>query len=52
MLHIMDYRERTDFNHPLLVWASALALLVALSGLNLIGVTSWRGEASQLVKRK
>jgi hypothetical protein len=52
MLHIMDYRERTDFNHPLLVWASALALLVALSGLYLIGVTSWRGEASQLVKRK
>jgi uncharacterized iron-regulated membrane protein len=52
MLHIMDYRERTDFNHPLLVWASALALLVALSGLYLIGVTSWRCEARRLVKRK
>jgi uncharacterized iron-regulated membrane protein len=52
MLHIMDYRERTDFNHPLLVSASALALLVALSGLYLIGVTPWRDEARRLVKRK
>jgi uncharacterized iron-regulated membrane protein len=52
MLHIMDYRERSDFNHPLLVWASALALLVALSGLYLIGVTPWRSEARRLVKRK
>ena len=52
MLHIMDYRERTDFNHPLLVSASALAFLVALSGLYLIGVTPWRDEARRLVKRK
>jgi uncharacterized iron-regulated membrane protein len=52
MLHIMDYRERTDFNHPLLVWASALALLVALSGVYLIAVTPWRDEAGRLVKRK
>jgi uncharacterized iron-regulated membrane protein len=52
MLHIMDYRERTDFNHPLLVWASALALLAALSGLYLIAATSWRFEVRQLVKRK
>ena len=52
MLHIMDYRERTDFNHPLLVSASALALLAALSGLYLIAATSWRFEVRQLVKRK
>ncbi len=52
MLHIMDYRERTDFNHPLLVWASVLAFVVALSGLYLVGVTSWRSEARRLVKRK
>ena len=51
MLHVMDYRERTDFNHPLLVWASALALLAALSGLYLIAVTSWRHEARRLMKR-
>jgi len=52
MLHIMDYRERTDFNHPLLVWASVLAFVVALSGLYLVGVTSWRSEVRRLVKRK
>jgi uncharacterized iron-regulated membrane protein len=52
MLHIMDYRERADFNHPLLVWASALALLVAVSGLYLIVVTPWRREARWLVKRQ
>jgi hypothetical protein len=51
MLHIMDYRERTDFNHPLLVGASALAFLVALSGVYLIGVTSWRREARRLMNR-
>ena len=32
MLHIMDYRERVDFNHGLLIGASALALLLAGSG--------------------
>jgi uncharacterized iron-regulated membrane protein len=52
MLHIMDYRQRTDFNHPLLVSASALALLAALSGLYLIAATSWRFEVRQLVKRR
>ncbi len=52
MLHIMDYRERTDFNHPLLVSASVLGLLAALSGLYLIAATSWRFEARQLVRRK
>lgn len=33
MLHIMDYSEREDFNHPLLTAASALAVLTSLSGL-------------------
>lgn len=32
MLHIMDYKERVDFNHPLLIGASALALVLAASG--------------------
>ena len=52
MLHIMDYRDRTDFNQPLLVWASVLAFVVALSGLYLVGITPWRSEARRLVKRK
>ena len=33
MLHIMDYGERENFNHPLLQVAAALGLLVAISGL-------------------
>lgn len=32
MLHIMDYDERTDFNHPLLIVASVVALIVSVSG--------------------
>lgn len=32
MLHIMDYEERTDFNHPLLITASVVALVVSLTG--------------------
>jgi PepSY-associated TM region len=35
-LHIMDYREREDFNHPLLVAVTALALLMTLAGLVLL----------------
>lgn len=33
MLHIMDYSDRENFNHPLLQVAAALGLLVAFSGL-------------------
>lgn len=32
MLHIMDYKERVDFNHALLIGASALALVLAVTG--------------------
>ncbi len=39
MLHIMDYRERENFNHWLLTAASTLAVLTAGSGLALWG---WR----------
>ncbi len=33
MLHIMDYRERSDFNHWLLSGASAVAILTSTTGL-------------------
>ncbi|ACV26001.1 PepSY domain-containing protein [Kangiella koreensis] len=36
MLHIMDYKNRTDFNHPLVVFAAFLALFMTLSGLYLV----------------
>ncbi len=37
-LHIMDYRERDSFNHPLLVGAAALGCLTVVSGAVLWGV--------------
>lgn len=36
MLHIMDYEEREDFNHPLLVAAAATALLFVITGLAML----------------
>ncbi|GAA4362709.1 PepSY domain-containing protein [Kangiella marina] len=36
MLHIMDYKNRTDFNNPLLVIAAILATFMSLSGLYLV----------------
>ena len=39
MLHIMDYDERSDFNHPLLIIFAALAVITSASG---IGLWGWR----------
>jgi hypothetical protein len=36
MLHIMDYRSREDFNHPLLVGSAAVAWFLAASGASLV----------------
>jgi uncharacterized iron-regulated membrane protein len=36
MLHIMDYEDRSDFNHPLLIGFSAGALLFTLTGIVLL----------------
>lgn len=33
MLHVMDYQDRDDFNHPLLTFAASVALFVLLSGI-------------------
>ena len=33
MLHIMDYDERDDFNHPLLLITAGTALLFVFTGL-------------------
>ncbi|MGD2132491.1 MAG: PepSY domain-containing protein [Maricaulaceae bacterium] len=35
-LHIMDYNDGEDFNHPLLITAAGVAAIVALSGLILL----------------
>jgi len=36
MLHIMDYGERDDFNHPLLIGSAAVAWILATSGIWLV----------------
>lgn len=36
MLHIMDYEDRTDFNHPLVIWASIIGLILSISGIVLV----------------
>lgn len=33
MLHIMDYENRTDFNNPLVTWASIFALIFSVTGI-------------------
>lgn len=45
MLHIMDYQQRDDFNHWVLVASSALALLFTISGLVLLVLTLLRKTA-------
>jgi uncharacterized iron-regulated membrane protein len=40
-LHIMDYRGRDDFNHPLVVIAAALGLVLSLTGLWIVVVRFW-----------
>lgn len=41
-LHIMDYRDRESFNHPLIMAASALAVATVWSGLVLWIARAWR----------
>lgn len=42
MLHIMDYRQRDDFNHPLLIGSAATAWVLATTGIWL--VVTWLGR--------
>jgi hypothetical protein len=47
-LHIMDFRNHEDFNTPLLIVATALALVVAVTGIVLLpsrlGFVGWRRQ--------
>jgi uncharacterized iron-regulated membrane protein len=45
MLHIMDYEEREDFNHPLLIATAGSALLFVVSGLFMLVFSFRRGPA-------
>ncbi len=44
MLHIMDYKEREDFNNPLLIAASAAGLVFAMSGIIIVVYRLRRGR--------
>jgi uncharacterized iron-regulated membrane protein len=46
MLHVMDFGERDNFNHPLLQFSASLGLLVALGG-----VVLWM-QTSKLFRRR
>jgi uncharacterized iron-regulated membrane protein len=46
MLHIMDYEEREDFNHPLLVATAGTALLFVLSGAGMLFFSFARRRAA------
>lgn len=44
MLHIMDYKERTDFNNPLVKSAAITGFLFALTGIYLVILDLMRGR--------
>ncbi len=48
MLHIMDYQDREDFNHPLLIIFSATALFFTLTGALLL---PWRRKKMPLYNK-
>lgn len=52
MLHIMDYRERENFNHPLLIIMAGLALFTVLAGLGLLVVRMRRIVLVELHRRR
>jgi antitoxin (DNA-binding transcriptional repressor) of toxin-antitoxin stability system len=45
-LHILDFKDRTDFNTPLLAGATAVAMIVIVTGIIMLpsrlGYTAWR----------
>jgi len=52
MLHIMDYDEREDFNHPLLISFAAGSLLFVLTGFILLFQAQYRGDLKRFIFRK
>lgn len=49
MLHIMDYRERQSFNHPLIITVATGAAWLALSGLILLFRSFRRADVAWIV---
>ncbi len=51
MLHIMDYQEREDFNHPLLIIFAACSVLFSISGFLLL-LQGFRSKKKRLTKSR
>ncbi|HXH53446.1 MAG TPA: PepSY domain-containing protein [Sphingomicrobium sp.] len=52
MLHIMDYAERTSFNHPLIWMFGLAAVWLAITGVWLLFRTGWRSDFKTLKGRR
>ena len=51
MLHIMDYRDRTSFNHPLIWLVGFAAVWLAGTGMWLLFRTGWRSDFKNVRRR-
>ena len=51
MLHIMDYGNRTSFNHPLIITLGFAAVWLAVTGFWLLFRTGWRSDFKHLRAR-
>ncbi len=52
MLHIMDYKTRSNFNHPLIIGAAAVALILSVSGLLLLFYRFGRRDFAWIRRRR
>ena len=52
MLHSMDYVNRTDFNHPLIITVGFAAVWLAVTGLYLLFRTGWRSDFEKLKRSR
>jgi uncharacterized iron-regulated membrane protein len=52
MLHIMDYDNRSSFNHPLIITLGFAAVWLAITGLWLLFRTGWRSDFKKLKRRR
>ena len=51
MLHIMDYDEREDFNHPLLIAFASTSLLFVFTGIFLLFQSQYRRDLRKLISK-
>ena len=52
MLHIIDYRQRSDFNHWLLITVTSLASLMVFSGFLMLFWVIGKGSSNRILQHK